>query len=240
MEFPIRINKYLAEQGITTRRGADTLIEAGKVLVNGKKAVVGQQINKNDTVSVKNAALPTHRYYLYYKPRGVITHSPAEHEIDIETHIRTTHGITGIFPIGRLDKDSEGLMLLTDDGRITKHLLDPESGTEKEYEVAVDKRVTGTFLKRIASGVTIEGYRTKPAVAIQNPKDERSFSLTITEGKKHQIRRMCAALGYQVIRLRRVRVLTFSLRPLTEGKLRALSQREVSNLLRMCGITQPQ
>jgi 23S rRNA pseudouridine2604 synthase len=238
MEFPIRINKYLAESGVTTRRGADTLIDAGKVFVNGKKALLGQQITKNDVVTLAGSAQKKHRYYLYYKPRGVITHSPEEHETDIETHIQSTHGLTGVFPIGRLDKDSEGLMLLTDDGRVTKHLLNPESKTEKEYEVTVDKRVTGTFLKKIEQGVNIEGYQTKPAVAVQNPKDERSFTLTITEGKKHQIRRMCAALGYQVLRLRRVRILSFSLRPLTEGNIRALSENEVTRLLKTFNITQ--
>jgi 23S rRNA pseudouridine2604 synthase len=226
----IRINKYLADKGLATRRGADLLIEEGKVTVNGKRAVIGQQINEGDKVVVTESKRPTYRYILYYKPRGVITHSPGPDEVDIAMRLKRDFKIEGLFPVGRLDKDSEGLMLLTNDGRITKRLLDPEKDHEKEYRVIVDKRVTGAFLRKLAHGVNIEGYTTKPALAEADTRNEHAFSLTLTEGKKHQIRRMCAALGYQVERLIRTRILGFSLRPLTEGKYRALSQREIKVL----------
>ncbi len=232
----IRINKYLADKGLSTRRGADTLIEAGKVFVNGKKAVIGQQVTETDKVEIKGAAKTNYRYILYYKPRGVITHSPGEGEVDIAMRLKKDFSIEGLFPVGRIDKDSEGLMLLTNDGRVTKRLLDPEKDHEKEYRVIVDKRVTGSFLRKLAHGVNIEGYTTKPATAVADPRNEHAFSLTLTEGKKHQIRRMCAALGYQVDRLVRTRILGFSLRPITEGKYRALSPREVILLGKTLGL----
>jgi len=230
MTFPIRINKYLADKGLATRRGADALIDAGKVTVNGKRAVIGQQINEMDVVELTDTKKSSYRYLLYYKPRGVITHSPGPDEVDIAMRLKKDFNIEGLFPVGRLDKDSEGLMLLTNDGRITKRLLDPEKDHEKEYRVTVDKRVTGAFLRKLAHGVNIEGYTTKPAQAEADPRNEYVFAITLTEGKKHQLRRMCAALGYQVQRLVRTRILGYSLRPLTEGKFRALSPREVKIL----------
>lgn len=230
MEFPIRINKYLAEKGLTTRRGADALINAGKVMVNGVRAVIGQQIGKDDTVILKENTKRSHRYILYYKPRGVITHSPGPTETDIRTQIEHDHGVKELFPVGRLDKDSEGLILLTNDGRITKRLLEPQYDHEKEYSIVVDKRVTGAFLRKLERGVNIEGYLTKPAKAVGDARNEFTFSLSLTEGKKHQIRRMCAALGYQVVSLKRVRILDLKLRPLKEGAYRALSPRERKGL----------
>jgi 23S rRNA pseudouridine2604 synthase len=230
MEFPIRINKYLAEKGITTRRGADALIEAGAVTINGKKAVLGAQVQKDDIVSVTETKKRGYRYLLYYKPRGVITHSPGENETDIETQIAHDHGIQGVFPVGRLDKDSEGLILLTNDGRITKRLLEPQFEHEKEYAIVVDKVVTDAFLRKLERGVQIEGYMTKPARAEGDSRNEYAFSLSLTEGKKHQIRRMCAALGYQVQRLKRTRILDVHLRPLREGGVRELTLRERKSL----------
>jgi 23S rRNA pseudouridine2604 synthase len=226
MEFPIRINKYLADKGLSTRRGADVLIEAGKVTVNGKRAVIGQQIQKDDAVVLKEEKKRSYRYILYYKPRGVITHSPAEHETDIAAQIEHDHGLKDLFPVGRLDKDSEGLIMLTNDGRITKRLLEPQYDHEKEYHVAVDKKVTDAFLNKLARGVNIEGYLTKPARAERDPLNEFAFSLHLTEGKKHQIRRMCAALGYQVTQLKRTGILDMKLRPLKEGAYRELNLRE--------------
>lgn len=226
MEFPIRINKYLADIGLSTRRGADILIEAGKVTVNGKRAVIGQQIQKDDVVVLKDQQKQAYRYILYYKPRGIITHSPVEYETDIATQIAHDHGIKNVFPVGRLDKDSEGLIMLTNDGRITKRLLEPQFDHEKEYHVVVDKLVTDAFLNKLARGVNIEGYLTKPARGERDHQNEYACILHITEGKKHQIRRMCAALGYQVIRLKRTAILDMKLRPLKEGGFRELTIRE--------------
>lgn len=226
-EFPMRLNKFLAYKGFATRRSADTLIEEGRVFVNGKPAVLGQKVSETDRVELKGHDTSKFRYVLYYKPRGVITHSPSEGEIDIETDIFKNHSLRGLFPVGRLDKDSEGLMILTDDGRITERILNPDEGHERAYEVTVDKRVTQTFLNRLSKGVRIEGYMTKPAFAELMPASPNQFAISLTEGKKHQLRRMCAALGYQVLILKRTKILRFTLKSLKPGGIYALRENEV-------------
>jgi 23S rRNA pseudouridine2604 synthase len=225
-EFPMRLNKFLAHRGFTTRKGADTLIAAGRVFVNGKEAPLGYKVLASDRVEIQDFETPSYTYILYHKPRGVITHSPENGEVDIVTRLRTDHGITGLFPIGRLDKDSEGLIILTNDGRITERVLNPDVGHEREYEVTVDKRVTQTFLNAFAKGIIIEGYKTKPAQATIKNADTFTFSVVLTEGKKHQVRRMCAALGYQVRSLKRVRILDLTLKQLKPGAFYTLKPKE--------------
>jgi len=228
----MRINKYLAHEGITTRRGADALIEKGEVFVNGSAATVGQKVEKDDVVEVRGKK-EDHRYLAYYKPRGVITHSPASTEEDIAMRIKKVYNLTGLFPIGRLDKDSEGLIILTDDGRITAPLL--EHGHEREYQVTVDKKITGAFMNKMESGVNIEGYTTKPTTVTRI--NQNTFSLILTEGKKHQIRRMCAALGYQVERLARVRIIDIKQNALKPGQFRILKNQELRAFLDTLGVT---
>lgn len=235
-DFPMRLNKFLAVKGFATRRGADTLIEKKQVFVNGKMAVLGQKVAETDRVEIKNHNPVEHRYVLYYKPRGIITHSPEKDETDIASDILTRHGLTGLFPVGRLDKDSEGLMVLTDDGRITERILNPEQNHEREYEITVDKRVTQTFLNRLSKGVRIEGYMTKPAHAERMPHSEYVFTITLTEGKKHQVRRMCAALGYQVKQLKRTRMLHFTLKALKPGAVYSLRAKEIHFLNESLGL----
>lgn len=233
MDFPIRINKYLAEQKLASRREADAMIRAGDVFINGTRAELGAKVGEGDTVEVRGTQKEL-RYYVYNKPRGVITHAPAAHEEDIETRIKNDHGLTGVYPVGRLDKDSEGLIVLTNDGRITKPLLEEQYGREKEYEVEVDKRITPSALTKLEQGVNIEGYMTKPATV--KKLADRRFTLTLTEGKKHQIRRMCAALGYQVTRLRRKRIMHLERSDLTSGDIRELTGRERATFLRELGL----
>lgn len=235
-EYPMRLNKYLAHAGYATRRSADVLIEAGKVLVNGKKAYIGQKVDEGDKVELKTTDAPKFRYILYYKPKGVITHSPEEDEVDIASRIMKDHKISGVFPVGRLDKGSEGLIVLTNDGRITERLLSPELKHEKEYEVSVDKKISNWFVRHIEAGVDIEGYITKPAKAVINPKNDRLVTITLTEGKKHQIRRMCAALGYQVTSLKRTRIMDFTLRKLKPGQFHELNKFEVEDLYEKLGL----
>ena len=230
----MRINKYIAAQGWASRREADMLISEKKVLVNGKPAVLGQQVSDADTVTLVGAPA-TKRYLAYYKGRGIITHSPSEDETDIMMRLKKDYNLTDIAPIGRLDKDSEGLMILSDDGRITAPLLNPESEHEKVYEVTVDKPITGHFLKDMEKGVDIEGYMTKPAHT--EKKSSHTFELTLTEGKKHQIRRMCAALGYQVHGLKRVRILNIELGKLKPNQYRILGGAELATFLKTLGIT---
>lgn len=235
-EFPMRINKYLAKEGVASRREADTLISAGKVLINGKRASLGSKVNEADTVEVVGKQQPK-RYFAYYKGRGVLSHSPGEGEVDISKKIQKDYGLSGVYPVGRLDKDSEGLMLLTDDGRITGPLLDPEAAHEKEYDVTVDKPFNPWFLRHMAQGVDIEGYTTKPATVVPHKQNNQRFSLALTEGKKHQIRRMCAALGYQIESLKRVRIMNIELGKLKPNQYRKLTNQEVATLLAELGVS---
>lgn len=235
MEFPIRINKYLAHQGIASRREADVLVETGKVRINGKKAKNGDQVQAEDKVEVVGAT-KAKSYLAYYKGRGIITHSPSEKETDIAFRLSRDYGITHVAPIGRLDKDSEGLIILSNDGRITGPLLDPESGHEKEYEVSVDKAINPMFVRVMAAGVDIEGYRTKPAKVKAHRTNDKKFTIILTEGKKHQIRRMCAALGYQIQSLKRVRIMNIKLDKLKPNQYRKIAGPELQEFLRELGV----
>ena len=235
MEFPMRINKYLAHTGVASRREADELITKNKVQINGEAAVMGQQVNENDKVNVLGKT-KAKSYLAYYKGRGIITHSPASHETDIATRLAKDYGISHVSPIGRLDKDSEGLMIISNDGRITGPLLDPESDHEKEYDVMVDKRVSGMFVRAMTAGVDIEGYRTKPAKVTASTKNDKRFSIILTEGKKHQIRRMCAALGYQIQTLRRVRVMNIEIGKLKPNQYRKIQGDELKMFMAELGL----
>ncbi len=233
---PVRINKYLAEKGLASRREADALIDAKQVLVNGQPAQLGQKVTDADKIEIVGKQKEK-LYLAYYKARGIITHSPAEHEIDIETQLKNDHDLSGVNPVGRLDKDSEGLIILSNDGLITGPLLDPEAKHEKEYEVAVDKEINSPFLKRMTTGVEIEGYLTKPAKAeLKNAGDKKRFVLTITEGKKHQIRRMCAALGYQVQALKRIRIANIKINKLKPNQYRKITGDELKEFLTELGL----
>jgi 23S rRNA pseudouridine2604 synthase len=232
----VRLNKYLADQGLSSRREADALIAAKKVTKNGQIAKVGDRVLPTDVIELIGDT-KAKRYIAYYKGRGVITHSPTENEVDIATRLRKDYGITDLAPVGRLDKDSEGLIIMSNDGRITGPLLDPEADHEKEYTVTVDKKVTPAFCKLMELGVDIEGYRTKAARAIPSAKNEKRFNLIITEGKKHQIRRMCAALGYQIESLKRIRVMNIELGALKPNQYRKISGNELKIFLGDLGIT---
>lgn len=224
----MRINKYLAHKNYCTRREADTLITAGKVLINGKPAQLGDKVNENDNVQVK-FRVKKHRYFAYNKPRGVITHSPEEGETDI----RQSLPLVGVFPIGRLDKDSNGLIILTDDGRITDKLLNPDFAHEKEYVVSTREELPENFKAKMEAGVNIEGYVTKPAVVkVLSPK---KFSIILTEGKKHQIRRMVAFFGLATSSLERVRVMNIRLSGLKQGEYRPILGQELATFLKSLG-----
>lgn len=224
----------MADRGIASRREADALIVAGKVKVNGKLAIVGQQVTEADEIEVNARGAKKKVYLAYYKGRGIITHSPTTGETDIKSQLSQRSDLGGAVPVGRLDKDSEGLMILSNDGRITGPLLDPDARHEKEYEVTVDKPIKGRFLKQMELGVNIEGYVTKPAKAVK--KTDKTFTLTLTEGKKHQIRRMCAALGYQVKQLKRVRIMNIELGKLKPNQYRKITGKELQIFLFELGI----
>ncbi|MFA5997948.1 MAG: pseudouridine synthase [Candidatus Paceibacterota bacterium] len=229
-EYPMRINKYLAHEGISTRRGADELIARGKVLVNGRVALIGEKVNKGDKVELRGkSSSKQFLYYAYNKPVGVITHSPQLGEKDIKTSVPMD-----VFPVGRLDKDSSGLIILTNDGRVTDRLLNPGYDHDKEYRVRVGENLRESFKKTMEAGVDIEGYLTKScAVRKTGPK---SFNITLTEGKKHQIRRMVAALYNTVIELERVRILNVRLEDLKPGAWRPILGEELKTFLAQIGM----
>ena len=170
-----------------------------------------------------------------------MTHTPQRGERSIADEIQSKFKMVRpgspqgkLFPLGRLDKNSEGLIILTNDGRITDRLLNPEYGHEKEYLVKVNKSLNGDFVRRIQKGLFIEGYKTKPAILIK--EGERNFRLILTEGKKHQIRRMCTALGYEVVSLKRMRIMNIKLGYLPAGKFKKLEGKELDTFLKNLGI----
>lgn len=233
-KFPVRINKYIAERGIATRKYADEMIKTGLVLINGQKAKLGDIVQKSDMVVVKRHE-KSYEYYAYNKPIGIVTSTPQKGEISIEKYAKLPKGV---FPIGRLDKDSEGLIILTNDGRITDRLLNPKYDHEKEYEVSVDKSITDKFIKSMSLGVVIKleqgPYKTKPAKVKRI--DSNTFSIIIKEGKKRQIRRMCEALGYKVMKLKRIRILGIRLGNLKPNNLSKISSGDVQKLLGLLGL----
>ena len=230
--YPMRINKYLAHEGIATRRGADELVARGKVLINGRVAVLGDKVKEGDKVEMRGKSGPNKfLYYAYNKPIGVITHSPQMGEKDIKQSVRLSEDI---FPVGRLDKDSSGLIILTNDGRITDRLLSPDYDHEKEYRVRVQEPLRESFKKKIEGGVLIEGYQTKPCTV--RKIGPNSFTITLTEGKKHQIRRMISALYNNVMELERTRILNIRLENLAVGAWRAIEGKELETFLAKLGV----
>ncbi len=225
----MRINKYLAMQKYCTRREADEMIIKQRVTINGAVAKLGDQVGEQDVVEVTFRPRK-YRYFAYHKPRGIITHSPQGDEESIEDILP----IQGVFPLGRLDKDSYGLILLTDDGRITDPLLNPKYAHEKEYEVTTRRALPQHFAERMSCGVDIGDYVTKPCEV--EVRGSRSFAIILTEGKKHQIRRMCEVLGANVADLKRVRVMNITLGNLRPGEYRPIQSTELRTLLESIGM----
>lgn len=231
--FPMRINKYLAFKKYCTRTAADSYIEQGLVTINGKKARLGDKVQQTDIVEVK---LPkqSFRYLAYNKPRGIITHS-AQKDIDAnEKEIKEIMPVPGVFPVGRLDKDSHGLIILTDDGRLTDALLNPEHEHEKEYDVVCAHKLPSYFKDKLEAGIDIGGYVTKPCEITM--RGDKKFTIKLTEGKKHQIRRMVGAVGASTIDLRRTRILNIELGGLKSGQYRKINGAELHAFLKAVGI----
>ncbi len=235
----MRINKYLAEHQYASRRQADELIKLGLVTINGKVAVLGDSVEETDKVEVKkNKDAVQAQYYMYNKPVGIVSHSAQEGEVDVQQAVGKMTK-TPLFPIGRLDKDSHGLLILTNDGRITGKLLDPEEKHEKEYVVQTKDRLTFNFDQRMERGLMIEDgsgkkFKTKPCIV--KVLGERKFSIILTEGKKRQIRRMCEAVGAQVTDLKRIRIMGIELGHLEDGALKKIKGDELDEFLKELGI----
>lgn len=229
----LRLNKFLSERGLCSRREADALIAAGRVTVNGAVATLGTQARPDDDVRVdgKPAGAPSRHVYLaLHKPQGIECTTDtrvADNIVDFVGHPER------IFPIGRLDKDSAGLILLTNDGDIVNRLLRRENevdGThEKEYVVTVDRPLTPDFLARMAAGVPVLDTVTRPCRVLQTGRN--TFRIVLTQGLNRQIRRMCEHLGYNVRDLLRVRFVNIELAGLPEGQWRHLTEAELRGLL---------
>jgi 23S rRNA pseudouridine2604 synthase len=227
----VRINKFISETGFCSRREADKLVEAGRVTINGERAVLGSQAITGDEVRIDGNLLQTESKTVYIalnKPTG-ITSTTEEHIkgniVDFVGHHER------IFPIGRLDKDSEGLILLTNDGDIVNRILRAEGRHEKEYVVTVDRPITSSFVTGMSSGVKILGEKTLPCEVTRI--SERVFRIILTEGKNRQIRRMCSAFGYEVRRLQRIRIMNIRLGALQTGEWRDLTPEEKTELGQM-------
>lgn len=226
----MRLNKFISEAGKASRRGADKLIEEGRVKVNGKKAKIGSQVNPGDEVYVDGNQLYVARDNVYIalnKPVGIT--STTEKGVKGNIVDLVNHS-TRVFHIGRLDKDSEGLILLTNDGDIVNEILRSENEHEKEYVVSVDRPINPEFIKGMSEGVNILGTKTLPCKVEQLSKYD--FNITLTQGLNRQIRRMCEELGYQVCRLQRLRIMSIELGTLPVGQWRYLSKKEKARLFR--------
>lgn len=225
----MRLNKRISESGVASRREADAWIAAGRVTVNGVIGELGTQVAPADVVRVDGKQLPARKRAIYlalHKPRGITSTT----ERDVPGNIIDFVGHPErIFPVGRLDKDSEGLILLTNDGDIVNEILRAERGHEKEYRVTVEPAVTANFLSMMAAGVRIGGEKTKPATVTRLSNNE--FRVVLTEGRNRQIRRMCSALGWRVRRLVRVRIMHIRLGDLPAGRWRELADAELAPLL---------
>ena len=232
----MRINKFLSETGITSRRGADKFIEAGRVTINGKLAELGSKVESNDEVKVDGKIIEQPKqqyvYLVLNKPVGITSTTERHIEGNIVDFVNHPERI---FHIGRLDKDSEGLILLTNDGDIVNEILRVENEHEKEYIVKVDMPITESFLSKMEEGVEILGTKTLPAKA--EKLSNYTFKLTLRQGLNRQIRRMCSALGYEVRNLQRVRIINIVLEDLPVGQWRDLTEAERNELFNQLNYT---
>lgn len=236
-EDGIRINKYLAANGLCSRRDADKLIERGIVTLNGRKAEAGDRVFDGDSVQVGKKAIvgkPKKVVLAFYKPVGVVCSERDKHAKKLLTDmidypVRVTYA-------GRLDKDSEGLILLSNDGDLIQAMMKGSAGHEKEYVVKTDKELTEDFLHRMEQGVYLKELdrTTRPCRIIKEGKF--TFHIILTQGLNRQIRRMCDAFGYGVKHLKRIRVLNITLGDLQAGSFRELTEEELAELYARCGM----
>lgn len=232
----MRLNKFISESGKTSRRGADKLIEEGRVKINGKKAKIGDQVNPGDKVLVDGALIEevasphSFVYIALNKPVGITSTTEKNVKGNIVDFMNYP---TRIFHIGRLDKDSEGLILMTDDGDIVNEILRSENKHEKEYIVSVDRPITDEFVQKMSAGVKILGTKTLPCKVTQLSSNE--FNIILMQGLNRQIRRMCETLGYNVTSLKRLRIMNIELGKLPVGEWRYLTGKEQDQLFEDLG-----
>jgi 23S rRNA pseudouridine2604 synthase len=231
----MRINKFFTAQGFCSRREADKLIEAKRVKINGKLAVLGDQLKDGDVVTLDGKVVefsPPKKYIMYNKPLGITCTTDLRVEGNI---VEAVNHPLRIFPIGRLDKYSTGLIFLTNDGDIVNRILRAQYGHEKEYLVEINSPVTSEFLKKMSAGVDIDGYVTKPCVT--KKMKGNTFSIILTEGKNRQIRRMCEALGFVVKHLKRIRIINVKIGNLAEGQWQEIPEADFNEMQKILNRT---
>ena len=228
-----RINKYLSEIGYCSRRAADKLLEEGKITINGKKAPLGEKVEEGDVVAVNGKVVSPrsakHVYIALNKPRGIVC--TTDRRVEKDNIIDFIGHPQRIFPIGRLDKLSEGLILLTSDGDIVNKILRARNNHEKEYIVTVNRPITRRFIQQMSNGVPILETVTRKCKVEQISKF--TFRIILTQGLNRQIRRMCEFLDYRVKKLKRVRIMNVEL-DLPVGKWRDLTKQELKEINRLC------
>lgn len=231
----MRLNNYISSTGICSRREADKLIEQKKVLINGKVAQIGQPVNEGDVVKVNGKIVKpkkTNVYIALNKPVGITCTTERHVKGNIIDYINYPERI---FPVGRLDKPSEGLIILTSDGSIVNKILRSENNHEKEYIVTVNKDITSDFISKMSNGVKIFNPVTNKNVITKKCKvtkvNNRTFKIVLTQGYNRQIRRMCKVFNYEVKKLQRVRIINLTLKGIAPGKWRKLTEKEVKRLI---------
>ena len=224
----IRINKFLSEAGVCSRRGSDRLVEEGRVTIDGKVAVLGDQILPGQKVLVDGREVQREDEKIllaFHKPKGIVCTAEKREKNNIIDYL---HYPKRIYPVGRLDKDSTGLILLTNDGELTDRILRGKNNHEKEYLVTVQKPLRPEIVRAMEQGVPILDTMTRPCQIIQI--DSHTFRIILTQGLNRQIRRMCEYFGYKVITLKRVRVMNIHLGELKEGTWREITGNELEEL----------
>lgn len=231
-----RLQKVIANLGYCSRRKAEELIKEGKVLVNGNVVKeLGTKVKSSDTIEVEGNILDNNKNYEYYilnKPRGVVTTTNDEH--GRKTVIDLIDTSTRIYPIGRLDYDTTGLLLLTNDGELANKLMHPSFKIDKTYIAKIEGIISPISIKKLRSGVVIDGYKTRPArvkvKSIDKKTNKSIVEITISEGKNHQVKKMFEAVGHQVLKLKREKYAIFDIKDLKVGEYRKLTFKEVSVL----------
>jgi len=224
-----RLNKFIADSGYCSRREADRLIQEGRVRLDSRVGALGDRVQPGMAVTVDGKPLTGEGekvYLLLNKPRGIVCTADPREPMNVVDYLGYP---SRIFPVGRLDKDSEGLLLLTSDGEIVNRVLRAAGGHEKEYEVQIDRPVTPEFVRRMSEGVPILDTITLPCKVRRT--GERSFNIVLVQGLNRQIRRMCEALGANVTHLRRIRIMNLRLGRLQPGQWRALTEAELAELM---------
>lgn len=227
----MRINKYLAESGVASRRASDTLIDERRVLINGKTATLGSEVEDGDTVTVDGSIVRPVKKYSYYmlnKPKGYVTTVKDDKGRKTVMDLLPKKG-DRLYPVGRLDYDTEGLLIITNDGELAQRLTHPVNEVPKTYVAKIEGVLTENMLARLRGGVEVDGVRTKKSAVriVDETKTETKVSVTITEGRNRQVRKMFEAVGKEVIFLKRVKIGDLALRGLNRGEYRPLTKEEI-------------